>query len=148
MSDSDSEIPSGRTNVRIQKLKGTHNYTTWSRNVIAHLMTKGLLEMVTTSPTDEEKSLFVTPIDNRKLQNAWSRIFLTLSNEVQKTLSPATADASKTEPSLLWSELKETYDASTFQELACRMETIWGLEIKDDDDPIRTWNATCYPFAS
>ena len=56
MSHSDSEISSGRTSVRIQKLKGTHNYTTWSRNVIAHLMTKGLLEMVTASPAGEEKS--------------------------------------------------------------------------------------------
>ena len=138
MSDSDSKISSGRTSVRIQKLKGTHNDTTWSRNVIAHLMTKGLLEMVTASPAGEEKSPFVTPVDNRKLQNAWSEIFLTLSNEVQGALSPAAADAFKPEPTLLWCELKDTYGASTFQELACRMETIWGLKIKDDDDPIKS----------
>lgn len=93
--------------------------------------------MVSTTPADEEKSPFVTPVDNRKLQNAWSEIFLTLSNEVQGALSPVAADAFKPDPTFLWSELKTTYGASTFQELAGRMETIWGLKIKDDDDPIK-----------
>ena len=74
-------------------------------------MTKGLLEMVTASPAGEEKSPFVTPVDNRKLQNAWSEIFLTLSNEVQGALSPAAADAFKPEPTLLWCELKDPYGA-------------------------------------
>ena len=48
MSDSDSEITPGITNVRIRKSKSTYIFMTWSSKVNAYLMTKKLLDLVVT----------------------------------------------------------------------------------------------------
>ncbi|KAJ9095351.1 hypothetical protein QFC19_007595 [Naganishia cerealis] len=112
MSETDSE--NTKTTVRINKLKGTQNYAVWSRNVIAHLMSKGLLEALTvvisSDIIDKDKTVGTKAQDIRKVQNAWSEIYLTLTDDVQGALSPAAADAFNPDAMLLWNELKATYD--------------------------------------
>ena len=51
-------------------------------------MTKGLLETVVTSPDSEDKSPFVTPVEHRKFQNAWSEIFLKKFKELCRLQQP------------------------------------------------------------
>ena len=121
MSDSESSADhSDRKGnaLRVPTLRGSSNYSSWSRSLITHLMGRGHLAVLEPSPETIQ-----LPIDNdclakpvtpiipshlvKKNQKAYALIYLSLSNTVQGELSPAASDAFNPNAYLLWKELQK-----------------------------------------
>lgn len=76
-------------------------------------------------------------VNSRKNEKAWSYIYLHLSDTVQNNLSPESADPMEPDACRLWVELRRVYGVSSLQELAVRMEVIWGTSIPENENPDR-----------
>jgi hypothetical protein len=119
-----------KTDFKIEKLQGSENFDTWGLNLISVLISKDVEAALDYAP-----HATLTAEEQKKAKLAWSIIIQSLSSKVQASLSPKSRDWQHPNASHLYTELKETYSATSGARLASLLSEMFKTTISEEEEP-------------